>query len=81
MKEKTKGGIPMKSKVYFSKTITPEKVLELYHTLPTPRAKNDLLKEVLEKVVYVKEKSARWKGVAPDDFEITIFPKIPKSGQ
>ena len=58
-----------------------EKVLELYHTLPTPRAKNDLLKEVLEKVVYVKEKSARWKGVAPDDFEITIFPKIPKSGQ
>lgn len=55
-----------------------ERVLELYYQLPTAKAKNDLLKEVLEKVVYIKEKSAHFKGVNPDDFEITIYPKIPQ---
>ena len=54
-----------------------ERVLELYDTLPTAQAKNDLLKEVLEKVVYTKERSARCKGVHPDDFELALFPKLP----
>lgn len=53
-----------------------EKLLEVYKELSTPKAKNDLLKEVLEKVVYIKEKGTRWQG-SPDDFVITIYPKIP----
>lgn len=53
-----------------------EKLLEVYNELPTPKAKNDMLKEVIEKVVYVKEKGTRWQG-SHDDFNITIYPKIP----
>ena len=54
-----------------------ERVLELYDSLPTAQAKNDILKEVLEKVIYTKEKSARNKGVYPDDIELTLYPKLP----
>lgn len=53
-----------------------EKLLEVYHQLSSPKAKNDMLKGVIEKVEYVKEKSTRWHG-SPDDFAITLFPKIP----
>ena len=53
-----------------------EKLLDVYRILPTPAAKNDMLKEVLEKVVYIKENGTRWHG-SKDDFEITIYPKIP----
>lgn len=54
-----------------------EKLLETYYTLPTAESKNTMLKEVLEKVVYVKTKRCRKKTDSRDDFEITIFPKIP----
>lgn len=55
-----------------------EKLLDVYDSLPSAKAKNDMLKEVLEKVVYLKTKNGRWNN-APDDFEITLYPKIPKS--
>jgi len=60
------------------KTIIPnvEHLLELYHALPTPHAKNDMLKEVLKKVVYTKKKGGRWHSM-PDDFEIVLYPKLP----
>ena len=57
-----------------------ERLLDVYESLPTAKAKNDMLKEVLEKVVYLKEKNGRWHN-APDDFEITLFPKLPMYGQ
>ncbi len=56
---------------------TVEKLLDTYRSLPTAQAKNDMLKDVLEKVVYIKEKNANFKGVSPDDFEITLYPKLP----
>lgn len=61
------------------KNIIPkvERLLDVYHALPSAQAKNDLLKEVIEKAVYVKEKNGRWHN-QPDDFELTIYPKIPK---
>lgn len=52
-------------------------LLATYDNLPTAKAKNDLLKEVLEKVVYIKVNNGRW-HYAPDDFEIAIYPKLPK---
>jgi len=53
-----------------------ENVINLYDKLPTAKAKNDLLKTVLEKVEYVKEKSAHFKDVKPDDFTITLYPLL-----
>lgn len=51
-----------------------EKLLEVYDIL-SAKDKNDMLKEVLEKVIYVKDISAR--RTSPDNFEITIYPKVP----
>lgn len=54
-----------------------EHLLDVYSTLPTAEAKNNMLKDVLEKVVYLKKERA-WKNAAAlDNFEITIFPKFP----
>ncbi len=55
-----------------------EKLLEVYKNLKTPKAKNDMLKQVLEKVVYTKDKGGRWHN-SPDDFEIILYPKLPDS--
>ena len=54
-----------------------EHLLEVYYTLETPKLKNDMLRAVLEKVVYTKERSARWRGVSPDDFELVLYPRLP----
>ena len=51
-------------------------LLSVYRDLPTASAKNTMLREVLEKVEYVKEKPARRNG-ALDDFELTLYPKLP----
>ena len=61
------------------KSIVPkvERLLDVYEELPTAKAKNDMLKDVLEKVVYTKEVGGRW--VAPDAFEIVVYPKIPRT--
>ena len=50
-------------------------LLEVYDSLNSPKEKNDLLKEVLEKVVYTKDKGGRWHS-SPDDFEVVIYPKL-----
>lgn len=54
-----------------------EHVLEVYHELPTAAAKNDLLKEVLEKVVYKKDLAARHGG-AEDKFDLVLYPRLPR---
>lgn len=54
-----------------------ERVLEIYDTLPDAKSKNDVLKEVIEKVTYRKDHGGRWHN-SPDDFELVLFPKIPK---
>lgn len=52
-------------------------LLEVYDTISTAAGKNELLKEVLEKALYYKEKSGAYKGVSPDDFTLEAFPRIP----
>ncbi|MCD8089391.1 MAG: recombinase family protein [Clostridiales bacterium] len=54
------------------------KLLEVYRQLNSPKAKNDMLKEMLKKVVYFKRSGGRWQG-SPDDFEIHIYPILPNS--
>lgn len=52
-----------------------EQLLQIYKDLPTALHKNQLLKEVLDKIVYIKERGGRWHG-SPDDFTIILYPKI-----
>ena len=53
-----------------------EHVLDVYRSLPNAQSKNDLLKEVLDRVVYIKRKSTRWNDTS-DDYELTLYPKLP----
>jgi len=59
------------------KMIVPkvEKVIKIYGELESPSDKNELLKEVIEKVIYTKTVSGRWEG-KPDDFQLDLYPKI-----
>ena len=61
-----------------SRTIVPkaQHILDVYRTLPDAKSKNDMLKIIIEKVVYAKEKGGRWHS-SPDDFEIILYPKLP----
>src|SRR5690606_9807050 len=52
---------------------TVENVLRLYDMTDDPAEKNVLLKDILEKVVYRKEKTRRW-----DDFTLVLYPKLPE---
>ena len=55
-----------------------ENVLDIYDKLKTPEEKNRLLKTVIEKVTYIKEKKTLKKTDDPTDFEIHIYPKLPR---
>jgi len=52
-----------------------ERVLDLYETATDPKAKNDLLKVVVEKAVYIKEKDSKWKN--PNNYKLILYPKLP----
>ena len=53
-----------------------EKIIAIYHDTPTPKMKNDLLKEILQHVTYTKTTSIKLSG-DPYDFELKLFPKLP----
>jgi hypothetical protein len=55
-----------------------EHLLKIYRLLPTAQAKNDILKEILEKVVYNKTVNGRWHNQA-DEFSLVLYPKFPES--
>ena len=61
------------------KTIIPkiEKVIDLYWKAKTPKEKNELLKEVIDKVVYTKKEGGRWSGKV-DSFTLDLYPKLPE---
>jgi len=52
-----------------------EHLLAVYNDLPDAKAKNDMLKSVLEKVVYTKERGVR-QGGKPDGFELVLYPRL-----
>lgn len=68
-----------KKREVYKNNIIPkiEYLLDVYDKLPNAKQKNDLLKEVLDKVIYTKNVDGRRKG-APDDFQILLRPKLPK---
>ncbi len=61
-------------------TIIPklENIIDLYYKLETARDKNFLLKSIIAKVTYLKTEKAIKKNSDPTNFEIHIYPKIPK---
>lgn len=61
------------------KTIIPntEYVLSEYKKAKTAAQKNDLLKLVIDKVVYTKTVNGRWHN-KPDNFELMLYPKLPQ---
>jgi DNA invertase Pin-like site-specific DNA recombinase len=62
------------------RTLAPKvrKLLDVYNDLPNAAIKNEMLKSVLEKAVYLKEVHGGYKGNSPEDFTLEIFPKLPK---
>jgi len=55
-----------------------EHVLDIYHKTEDPALKNELLKSVIEQIVYRKDKRGHWKTGGMDNFEISLFPRVPK---
>lgn len=49
-------------------------VVEVYRSQPDAASKNKLLREIFEKMELKKATRSRW---APDDFELTLYPKLP----
>lgn len=56
-----------------------ENLIDVYYQLPTATAKNEMLKEILEKVEYTKYRASDRSGKGMDDFELILYPKLPKS--
>lgn len=55
-----------------------QNVLDIYYKLDNPEERNHLLKTVLEKVTYLKQKKTLKKTDDPTDFEIHIYPKLSR---
>lgn len=54
-------------------------LLDVYGSSDDVVYKNTLMKEVVEKVVYIKTANGHFKDQRQDDFQISIFPRLPKS--
>lgn len=63
------------------KNIIPKakKLLDIYRTSNDVQLKNDLMKEILEKVVYTKTANGHFKNQRQDDFKLDLYPRIPKN--
>lgn len=61
-------------------TIIPKmkNVIDLYYKLESAEDKNILLKSILAKVTYLKAEKSIKKNSDPTNFELHIYPKIPK---
>ncbi len=53
-----------------------EHLLSVYDKLPDAQSKNELLKGILERIEYVKDKPSPRKGPF-DNFELVLYPKLP----
>ena len=56
-----------------------ENIIDLYDKLETAEDKNILLKSIIAKVTYLKTEKAIQKDSNPTNFELHIYPKIPKT--
>lgn len=55
-----------------------EHFLEVYNELPDAQSKNDLLKDIVERIDYIKDSPSPKRGPF-DNFELVLYPKLPHS--
>ncbi len=55
-----------------------ENVIDLYYKLESAEDKNILLKSIIAKITYLKTEKSKKKDSVPTNFELHIYPKIPK---
>lgn len=55
-----------------------EQALDVYYSLESPAERNDILCEIIDHILYTKEKSGRFDKNNLFDFHLEIIPKIPK---
>lgn len=62
------------------KALLPEAVCfqKIYASAGNPSEKNELLKQVLAKVVYIKTKNGQCRDNQPDDFQLVLYPLLPE---
>ena len=53
-----------------------EYLLSVYDELPDAQSKNDLLKDIIERIEYTKNEPSPRKGPF-DNFELVLYPKLP----
>lgn len=54
-----------------------EHLLSVYNELPDAQSKNDLLKDIIERIEYTKDSPSPRKGPF-DNFELVLYPKLPR---
>ncbi len=54
-----------------------ERVLEVYKTTKSASERNELLKEVIDRIIYTKRTGGRWSG-KEDKFKLDLYPRVPK---
>lgn len=69
-----------KSRQLSEETLIPkvENILAVYHHTTNALVLNELLKEVIDKVIYTKAEGGRWDIEKRSDFNLDLFMKIPK---
>lgn len=55
-----------------------ERLLKVYHDVPTANEKNELLRGVIDRAVYTKTVRAANNQERGDKFDLVLYPKIPK---
>lgn len=62
------------------KALLPEAACfqEIYASAGNPSEKNELLKQVLAKAVYIKTKNGQCRDNQPDDFQLVLYPLLPE---
>lgn len=53
-----------------------ERLLEVYDSVEDAKTKNEMLKEVLSRVDYLKTVNGRWHN-NPSDFTLLLYPRVP----
>lgn len=67
----------LREKLRFNTSIIPsiEHLLDVYNETESIEQKQELLRSVIEKILYKKEPGGRWR-VAPDEFTVEVYPKL-----
>lgn len=55
-----------------------EHLLSVYNELPDVQSKNDMLKDVLQRIDYIKNEASPHRGPF-DNFELVLYPKLPRN--